>query len=233
MLSLDKINFGDLKKAVEALNECGVLSEPLKTGFIKKETLLKQFAESIEAVDEKDQDKLPELVIVFYNDNIAAEDEEEPAAEEEEAEAEEVNEEEVETEEAEEVKPEEVVAEEEKEIKETAKDRKVTQKKKKAKAKRAASGVTKKAIPREGPKGRYGHIVGTQADNIDENLFKGDMTSTEIAKASFCAVSRVNAHIKHLREKRGIEVTEGTNKEGRKTFSTKLEKWEKPKKENK
>jgi hypothetical protein len=219
MRDLDKIDFGELKKAIAAMNETGLLPEPLKVAFIKKETMLKQFAEAVEAVE--DPDKLPEIVIIFYNENVSVEPGDEP--EEEEIE-----------EETKPVEKDPVVEEEEAEMKEADKKKKEEKdkgKKKKDKPKKKSG--PKKQILRNGPRGRYGHIEGTQAYAIDEALFQGGMTSAEIAKASYCAVSRVNAHIKHLREVRGIEVIEGKNADGKKTFSTTLEKWEKPAKEKK
>lgn len=76
MKNLEKINMGELRGAVKALNDSKVIEEKLKVAKIKKEDIVKNFTTAIESLDEEGQENLPKKVIVFYNDLYEDESEE-------------------------------------------------------------------------------------------------------------------------------------------------------------
>lgn len=63
----------------------------------------------------------------------------------------------------------------------------------------------KKAPPKE--KSRYGHIAGTQAAKLDD-AFHGGATYKEAAEAAGVKAGRARLHLKHLKEDKGVTVTE-------------------------
>jgi len=56
-------------------------------------------------------------------------------------------------------------------------------------------------------KSRYGHKEGSQAAAIDEAIFKGG-TLKELSKEAKVSISRVKSHIKHLIEKKNLNIVE-------------------------
>lgn len=62
-------------------------------------------------------------------------------------------------------------------------------------------------------KTKYGHIIGTQAGNIDEALIqsKKPVTVEELAKKLSLSTPRVKSHLAHLQKAKGLkfEVKDG------------------------
>ena len=82
MKDLEDIKMGDLRSAVKALNDTGLLEEKIRVAGIKKEEIVEKFTKAIEGFEEGAE--LPAVVIDFYSDLYADEIEEEPEKEEKE-----------------------------------------------------------------------------------------------------------------------------------------------------
>lgn len=167
MKPIKEIEMGDLRSAVKALNDSGLLAEKIRVAGVKKEEIVKQFTDNLEALGEKVE--LPAPVVDFYNILYADEAEDlEPSSDPE---------------------PEK---EEEPEPKEKKEEQPKAERKKE----------TRKPME----KSCYGHRVGSQAGALDDLLYTG-ATMDEMVKAVGSTRARVGTHIQHLKQKRGLEIT--------------------------
>lgn len=66
MKDLEEIKMGDLRGAVKALNDTGLLEEKIRVAGVKKEEIVEKFTKTIEAME--DGAELPGTVVDFYND---------------------------------------------------------------------------------------------------------------------------------------------------------------------
>lgn len=71
----DKIKYVDLKSAVMAANESGILAKNIRYAGIKGPQLYESFLETIEALSREDQVRLPDEVANFYDMAMFAEEE--------------------------------------------------------------------------------------------------------------------------------------------------------------
>ncbi len=82
MKDLEEIKMGDLRGAVKALNDTGLLEEKIRVAGVKKEELVKKFVEELGNMEEGTE--LPTEVVDFYNElpeNIAGDPDPEPEKE--------------------------------------------------------------------------------------------------------------------------------------------------------
>lgn len=196
MLELAKIDLHDLKEAIKALNDSGLLDPKIKTIGVKKEELVKLFTVAVEKLDEDGKGTdVPEVAVNLFN-TIYADQAETPAEPEPTAEP---------TPEPEPEEKEEDLGEEKPEEPKPAKEPKA---KKEAKVKEPKP--AKEPKPPKEPKApkelsRYGHKVGTQAAKLDDMFFEGTALAAA-ATALDTPVSRVRNHLQHLRAVKGLKI---------------------------
>jgi hypothetical protein len=197
---MDQIDFAELKKAAQVMNDAMVaegvplIEKKLKTTAIKKEDLVRDFAQAVNDIPDDKIDKLPDSAYQVYQslfteaDAAAATEGAAPAdAAETAAEAA------------------AAAAPAEGEKKKGKKEKKAKEPKEKKERKPPTPPVKEK--------NKYGHVINTQASKIDECLEKGG-TLEELGKASETNSGRVLRHIKHLKNDKKVTIEETVTKVG-------------------
>lgn len=173
------VELASIKDAVKALNETGFLEEKIKFVGVSRENLVAAFFAGIEAVSEEDAAKLPDLVIEVNNALIEEAEAGTAAPAGDAAPA--------------------------KGREKTGKEPKAP-KEKKEKEPKPPKEKKEKAPKKEVEKGPFGSNIGSAANNIDILIAEGNTIEAIMAKAGVTR-TRVQAHIKYLKENRNVEIT--------------------------
>lgn len=205
-----KIDSVELKKMVNALNETGLLDKKIKTVGVSKDDLATAFTDNIEALEDDDVEKLPDEVIDFYNEHFGDDEDGDGDSDgDSEADADTPPDEDEEEEAPKKSKGKSKPKEEEEAPKKGKGKAKAEEPKKaKGKAKDDAEDKPKRKFGKwdqDAPKSRYGHNLGTQAEKLDEILYKG-ATLKDAAEKIESKITRVQSHIQWLKNVRGLTV---------------------------
>ncbi len=75
-MAVVKVEFKDLREAVNSLNESGLITEPIKLVGVEKELILKAFMDIVENIPNNAEGKFPgpKVVLDFYNSILDAEE---------------------------------------------------------------------------------------------------------------------------------------------------------------
>lgn len=177
-----ELKFAELRKVAKSLD--------IKAVGKKREALLTEVAEAIEAKHSKEGLEATDKLLVFYNTHCA----------EGSGTAAEGGEGEPKTKPNGNGKGKTTTAK-----KQTAKEKAAAAKAKKVKEKKEAPPTTKKARKQQDV-GRYGARVGSQAQKLDDAYYEG-CTVEVAAGVADCSKNRAGRRLKHLENKLGLTVT--------------------------
>jgi len=179
MIPENEIDMGGLREAVTALNNTTLLEAKIKVVGLSKKVMIGQFADGVETIAKDGKDgELPEVVKQFYNNIFRDELQSEGGGE----------------------APPETETDPD-----PGEDKPAEEKDTKPDEKKKDKPPAKKKDPK--PKSRYGHVLNSQAGNMDDLFFKGAKLA-EIAEKVGVKVGRVRGHLNHLRKDKELTINE-------------------------
>ena len=197
MKAASEVDFSTLKEMIKAVNALPMVDPKIRTIGRKKEDMIADFKKAVMGVDPKDEGKIPDEVVNFFNDTFTNNEPKEEAKEET-KEAAPVEEEKVAPAAKEKVTKEKAAPAEKKPVKPPAPPEKVAEAKKMREKKEAKN--------KNAARSCYGHQLNTQSAVIDELVQEGKSTVDEIVAKTGRDATGVKGHIKHLIKDRAVRV---------------------------